>query len=128
MDTSSIALSYPHPRCCPTQDEIQSIKTEVNQLDECISDLEYQIQQLQARLAPLQRKRDNYASYISPLRNLPLDILTEIIQICLDNEVRREILGSICGTIRDAFVEVPGFWNKIRLCGFYKKYNASVRV
>jgi hypothetical protein len=101
-------LSYPHPRCCPTQGEIQSIKTQVNKLDECISDLQSQIKQLQARLTSLQRKRDNCASYISPLRHLPLDILTGPLQICLDNGVKRGILASICGTIRDAFYRNAG--------------------
>jgi hypothetical protein len=120
MDTMPNVLSYPHPRCCPIQEEIQSIKTEVNRLDECISDLQGRIKRLQAQLAPLQRKRDNYASYTSPLRNLPVDILAEILQICLNNGVKREILASTCGTIRDAFVGIPGFWNKIRIWGRYR--------
>jgi hypothetical protein len=80
-----------------------------------ISVLESQIRELQARLSPLQQERDNHASYISPFRRLPTDILTDILHICLDNGVKLKILTAICGTIRDNILTTTTFWNRVRM-------------
>jgi hypothetical protein len=128
MNISSNALSYPHPRGFPTQDEVLANKIEIHRLDKDISDLETQIKELQSRLAPLQRERTNRASYISPLRRLPVETLIGIIHICLENGVKMSVLTQICGTIRDAVIEMPTLWNNIRIWDSRRQYNPTVRL
>jgi hypothetical protein len=120
MDTSSMILSYPHPRCCPTRDEVIASKIKIEEINEEIS-------RLTKRIQDLHLERENHVSYISPLRRLPLDVLMEIICTCIDTGIRRDILGRICGTLRDAFIEMPTLWNKIRIWDRSRGYNAFVR-
>ncbi|PVF95807.1 hypothetical protein CPB86DRAFT_561914 [Serendipita vermifera] len=121
---SSRSLLDPHPRHRPTQAEILSSEYEIQRLDGEIGHLTTQIEQLQAQLARLQHERDNHASFISPLRCLPAEILTEIVHLCLVNGVSHEILMKICGTIRDIVIGTPVFWKTLRIVPL-KKYNPS---
>jgi hypothetical protein len=94
-------LPFPHPRELPTGDDIRHSKTIIEQLDKKIEDIEQTIGRLQVQLQEVQQKRTNYASYISPLRRLPTEILSEIVTICLDDG--RDILtvAGICGRLRE---------------------------
>ncbi|PVF95804.1 hypothetical protein CPB86DRAFT_561877 [Serendipita vermifera] len=116
MNVSSRLLQDPHPRQCPTRAEMASGKQEIQRLDQELTNLKTQIEGLQAQFARLQRERDNYASYISPFRCLPTEILTEIVHLCLENRVPHGDLMKTCGTIRNVVNGTPTFWNKIQIC------------
>lgn len=108
-------IPFPHPRHSPTKAEILSSKTSIGSLEPEIESIQQKIKELQARLQPLQRKRNNHASYISPLRRLPPEILSSIIQICLVNGASLLTLTQICGTIRDVVHGMTTIWSKIAL-------------
>lgn len=112
---SSRFLPDPHPRHCPTHDEVSSSKSRIQTLNPDIEDLEMQIAELQTRLDRLRRERDNHASYVSPFRCLPVEILTDIIHICLENGVLHKTLMRICGRLRDLMIGTPSFWTKLRI-------------
>ncbi|PVG01801.1 hypothetical protein CPB86DRAFT_781165 [Serendipita vermifera] len=113
--TDSTALPFPHPRHWPTQEEILCHKAAIKELDREIADTENEISTLQTRLHHLQQRRANQASYISPLRCLPPEILIEIVQICLQINVSIGTLTQICGNLRDVVTGTPTFWNRIQL-------------
>jgi hypothetical protein len=79
----NVAVPFPHPRPYLTQTEVLLHKDTIKGLEEDISDLEDEITSLKARLQHLQQKNANHSSYISPLRCLPPDLLSEIVEICL---------------------------------------------
>jgi hypothetical protein len=116
------ALPFPHPRHRPTQAEILFHKRVIEGLERDIIDVMKELdvlqgtpQFLQSRLQLLQQRRANHASYISPLRNLPPEVLVEIVHICLYNDVGIMTLTQICGTLRDVVIGTPTFWKCIRL-------------
>ncbi|PVG01792.1 hypothetical protein CPB86DRAFT_58179 [Serendipita vermifera] len=109
------SISLPHPRYNPSATELLSCKGVIKGISEEISSIESQIRELTARIASLQRKRDNYMSYISPFRRLPSEILTEIVTICLDCDVRLTTVTQICGTARDVVIGMSSLWSKIAL-------------
>jgi hypothetical protein len=108
-------LPFPHPRQLPNGDDIRRSKSIIEQLDRNIEDLEQDIQQLQTRLQEVQRKRTNYASYISPLRRLPAEILSEIIGICLHNDVEITVVAGICSRLREVVLGMAGIWSDISI-------------
>jgi hypothetical protein len=107
----------PFPRLgnYPTQAEVLFHKNAIKSLEQDISNIEDEISKLHARLRCLQQKKANHASYISPLRRLPPEILSEIIYICLYNEVKLTTLTQICGAFRDVVVGMSNLWNEILL-------------
>jgi hypothetical protein len=119
-------LPLPHPRHCPTKDEISSSKRFIRDLDQQIESLKGEINILQARLQTLQRDRENHESYISPLRRLPPEILGLIVRTCLKKSIELSILNQTCGTIRDIINGTPTFWNNISLYPHYPYRYESV--
>jgi hypothetical protein len=112
---ASYDIAFPHPRHCPTKAEIISSKASIKSLEREIEILRKRIKELQNRIQPLQRRKDNHASYISPLRCLPSEILSYVIQLCLDNGVEIAVLTQICGTIRDLVNGLSPIWSRIGL-------------
>ncbi|PVG01791.1 hypothetical protein CPB86DRAFT_870856 [Serendipita vermifera] len=108
-----LAIPLPHPRHNPSRTEILWCQSAIKDLSGEISSLESQIRELTSRLVPLQKKRDNYASYISPFRRLPPEILTEIVTICLDRGVKLATMTQICGTVRNVVIGIPSVWSKL---------------
>jgi hypothetical protein len=104
--------SLTHPRHCPTEEEVLSGRISVKNLD-------YRIQALQKQLGLLQRQRENTASYISPFRCLPVEILEIITRICLDNGVPITTMTQICGRLRDVVTGMAVIWSKIRLSSMH---------
>jgi hypothetical protein len=133
-------LPFPHPRQLPTGDEIRHSKSIIEDLDRNIEDLEQDIRRLQTRLHEVQRKRANYASYISPLRRLPTEILGEIVSFCIHNSVDITVVASICGRLREVALGMSRIWSNISLrCikpkrgqltiyRFYERYGSSESV
>jgi hypothetical protein len=105
----------PHPRQLPSGDDIRQAKSMIDQLDQNIEDLEQSIRQLQRRIEELQEQRANYVSYISPLRRLPTEILSEIIRKCLQNGVDITVMSSICNRLREVALGMSGLWRRIRI-------------
>ncbi|PVG01789.1 hypothetical protein CPB86DRAFT_58159 [Serendipita vermifera] len=108
-------LSLPHPRHCPTPAEIALSKGMIKDIEKEMESLKSEGQGLQNRLELLQQRRENHASYISGLRRLPMEILEDIIRICLDNHVQIATITQICGTIREVAHEMSSIWSRLRL-------------
>jgi hypothetical protein len=108
-------LPFPHPRQLPSEDDIGRSKSIIEQLDRNIEDMEQDIRQLQTRIQEVQQKRTNYASYISPLRRLPAEILGEIIEICLQSGVHITVIAGICSRLREAVLGMAGIWSHISI-------------
>jgi hypothetical protein len=130
-------LPLPHPRQLPSGDDIRRSKSIIEQLDRNIEDLEQDIRQLQTRLQEVQHKRTNYASYISPLRRLPAEILSDIILKCLQNDMDITVMASISSRLREVALGMAGIWSNISLRGanhsipaprLIKRYGSSMNV
>jgi hypothetical protein len=120
-------LPLPHPRHCPTEDEIQSSKRFIKDIEQEIGSVKGKGDKSQAQLQSLQRHRKNHESYISPLRRLPREILGLIVRTCLEELVEMPTLSQTCGTIRYIINGTATFWNKISLFPHYPyRYDISV--
>lgn len=115
-------LSFPHPRRCPTVAEVTFSKNLVYNLDQEIDEilkevnvLQNQLQLLQDRLQPLEKRRDNHASYISSFRRLPVEIIEIIVHICLKGGVELVVMTQICGSIRDIVNGMSDIWSSVSL-------------
>ncbi|CAG8700103.1 4243_t:CDS:2, partial [Acaulospora colombiana] len=109
------SLPFPHPRQFPSEDDIRQTKLIIGQLDRKIEDLENDIKKLQTQLQQVQRKRTNYASYISPLRRLPTELLSMIIKIYLKEFGEITTIASVCSRLREVVLGMAGFWSNISL-------------
>jgi hypothetical protein len=108
-------LPVPDPRQLPTGDDVRHSKTIIGHLDRTIEDLEQSIRRLQEQLQEAQRKRANYASYISPLRRLPTEILSEIISICIVGGTDILTMCGICSRLREVALGIARIWSNITL-------------
>jgi hypothetical protein len=108
-------LPIPHPKQLPTAVEIQYSTMIINDMDESIGNLKTKIHELQVRLQGLQRKRENYASYIAPFRRLPAEILSEIVRMGLYDGGYILDLAHINSQFRDAVFGTRSIWRHIRL-------------
>ncbi|PVF95795.1 hypothetical protein CPB86DRAFT_561761 [Serendipita vermifera] len=113
MDATSSIIPYPHPRHWLTVDEILFCKERINALN---IEIAYGSKRgTRTTWILLLRDRDNYMSYISPIRCLPVEILTEIFRICIENGVSRQTMTRICGTFREIVIGMSTIWRTIRL-------------
>jgi hypothetical protein len=106
---------FPRLRSYPTPAEVLFHKNAIKSLEQDISNIEGEISKLQTRLRYLQQKKANHASYISPLRRLPPEILSEIVYLSLYNGIKLTTLTQICGAFRDVVVGMSDLWNEILL-------------
>jgi hypothetical protein len=106
---------FPHPRHCPTPAEVSSNKTIIHELDREIDEVTEQINILQKQLHLLRKRRENHASYISPLRCLPPEIIEEIIRVSIKEGAQITVLTEICGTIRDIAIGMSDIWSRLLL-------------
>jgi hypothetical protein len=119
---SDDALPLPHPRNCPSRVEvllhkgvIQNLEEDENRTDSEIRRLMHKAARLRAHRRLLQRRKANHTSYISPLRRLPPEILSEIVYMCLYDDVKLTTLTQICGTLREVVLGMSALWNQINL-------------
>jgi hypothetical protein len=109
-------LPCPHPRTqFPTNEEVLLGNSVIKELDQDIELLQVELIRLQTRLESLQQKRANYASYFSPLRRLPTEIMSEIIDICITNGVDIMTIAGVCARLRDVTLGMTTIWSKISL-------------
>jgi hypothetical protein len=109
-------LPCPHPReQFPTKEELLLGKSVIKELDQDIDLLHVEINRLQTRLESLQGRRANYASYISPLRRLPTEILREIIGICIYQGIDILTIAGLNARLRDVALGMATLWSKISL-------------
>jgi hypothetical protein len=113
MDLKTSQL--PHPRQLPSEDGVRQAKSTIRQLDQNIEDLERSMTQLRRRIEELQQQRANYVSYISPLRRLPTEILSEIIMICVQKHVDLTVIAAICSRLRDVVLGMSRLWSHIEI-------------
>ncbi|PVG01742.1 hypothetical protein CPB86DRAFT_57576 [Serendipita vermifera] len=108
-------LPIPHPRHCPSAEEIKSGKAEIENLERRIGGLEVRIRALQSELRDAQRKKKNCQSYIAPLRRLPVEIMIEIVHLCHHNGTNMRDMSQSCGYMRDIIIGIPRIWSEIYL-------------
>jgi hypothetical protein len=108
-------LPFPHPRELPTGDDVRHSKAIIEQLDRSIEDLEQSIICLQRQLQEVRQKRANYVSYISPLRRLPTEILSEIIGMRIDDGEDTLTIAGICSRLREVALGMTAIWSNITL-------------
>ncbi|PVG01771.1 hypothetical protein CPB86DRAFT_57866 [Serendipita vermifera] len=108
-------LPFPHPRQFPTKDDIQHTNSIIEGLDRKIKGLESDISKLQTQLQQIQQKRVNYASYISPLRRLPTELLSTIVGIYLKQGGEITKIASVCSRLREVVLGMAGIWSNISL-------------
>ncbi|CAG8758929.1 14650_t:CDS:2, partial [Acaulospora colombiana] len=85
-------LPIPHPSRLPNVEETRTSKSIIKQLDEEIRVIQAKVTSLKTQLHSLRQKRANHASYIAPLRRVPIEILREIVKICWDSGVDMAVL------------------------------------
>jgi hypothetical protein len=103
------------PRQLPTADDVRQSKEIIEQLNQSIEDLEQSIRRLQEQLQEVRRKRANYVSYISPLRQLPTEILCKIISICVNDGGDIIKISAICNRLREVALGMAQIWSNITL-------------
>jgi hypothetical protein len=122
------SVPFPHPRNCPRgaevllhkdiikilEQDIINIENEITGLKQDVADTR-EVTRLQTRLQDLRQRKTNHASYISPLRRLPPEILGEIVYMGLYNGVKLSTLTQICGTLREVVLGMSALWNRITL-------------
>jgi hypothetical protein len=109
-------LPCPHPReQFPTKEEVLLGKSVIKELDRDIDLLQVEISRLQNQLESLQGRRANYASYMSPLRRLPTEILREIVSICVDQGIDILTIAGLNARFRDVALGMATLWSKISL-------------
>ncbi|PVF94878.1 hypothetical protein CPB86DRAFT_788659 [Serendipita vermifera] len=109
------ALPFPHPRQIPTEAEVRLARSILEELEQSITSIESNIQELQAQLLSLRQQRANYVSYISPFRRIPPEILAEIALICFHSGESLTKLTQINSTFRDAVTGTGSIWRRICL-------------
>jgi hypothetical protein len=101
-------ISNPHPRRLPTDDEVNHCLSVVKGLDAEISRLQKQLDALKAR-------RLNHLSFISPIRRLPPELISEICLACVKAGVSPMTLNQVCGRFREIVNGTGELWIRIRL-------------
>ncbi|CAG8753258.1 1597_t:CDS:2, partial [Acaulospora colombiana] len=143
-----VDLPLPHPHRPPTAEEVRFSKARIESLGQEIDDLELKItkfrdrgwiqdlqqqldqgaaagtldskiEKIQAEVHELERKRANYISYVSPIRRLPTEILSQIIDLCLKDREDITKLAAICGRFRDVTLGMTRIWSNISLQSNY---------
>jgi hypothetical protein len=113
--TNLASLPLPEPSQLSTVKETLSGKTTLDKLDQEIEALKSEVSKLQARIHDLQQQRTSYAYQYSPLRRVPAEILSEIIQLSLhDGEDIIKISG-ICCRLREVALGMTTVWSKVTL-------------
>ncbi|PVG01782.1 hypothetical protein CPB86DRAFT_823378 [Serendipita vermifera] len=103
------------PRLIPSADEIRLSKGIIEQLDQEIEDLEGQISKLQTRLEHFKHRRATHASYISPFRRLPIELLGDILSKCLEDNCDVVALAQVCARLRAVALGMTQIWSNISL-------------
>jgi hypothetical protein len=67
-----------------------------------------------------QRQKENYDSHVTSLGRLPVEILSEIMGVCIQKGVKIHELTHICGHLRDIVVAMTSAWSCIRITPFYR--------
>jgi hypothetical protein len=101
-------IPNPHPRRLPTDDEVNHCLSVVKGLDAEIS-------QLQKQLDALKERRLNHLSFISPIRCLPPELISEICLACVKVGVSPMTLNQVCGRFREIVNSMGELWSRIRL-------------
>lgn len=96
-------------------EEISLGKAIISGLEVDIKALKEKVKALQSKIDIAEQKRANYASYIAPLRRLPMDILDIIVDMCIRNGVRLATLTRICGYIRENMIARKSIWSDVHL-------------
>ncbi|PVF94873.1 hypothetical protein CPB86DRAFT_626007 [Serendipita vermifera] len=113
--TSLADLPSPHPKRLPNSAEIRQCKVAIAELDQNMQNILSQIQKLEEPLEDLAQRRANYASYIASFRRLPVEILSEIVVLSVQNGTSILTLTSIHSSLRDAILGMSSLWRSIRL-------------
>jgi hypothetical protein len=115
---------------CPTDEEVLQIKTllvepilRLEQIDNEIADLQKAIDKLAEERESLGAYVEAHRALISPVRQLPLDIIQEIFLACLPTHRNcvmsaseaPVLLGRICSSWRTISLSTPRFWAALHI-------------
>jgi hypothetical protein len=106
--TSNMEIPVPHLRRLPTDDEVNHCRLVVKGLDE-------EIWRFQKQLHALKERRLNHLSFISPIRCLPPELISEICLACVKVGVSPMTLNQVCGRFREIVNSTSELWSRIRL-------------
>jgi hypothetical protein len=108
-------ISTPHPRRLPTEEEVEHCLSVVQDLDEGILQIRESIEDLQIQLKALEDTRRNHLSFVTPIRCLPPELISEICKTCVEMGVSPLVLNQVCGRFRDIINDTSEFWSRIHV-------------
>jgi hypothetical protein len=108
-------ISFPHPRRLPTDDEVEHCTFVAEYLDAEIDKIKLEISRLQKQIDVLKEKRLNHLSFISPIRCLPPELISEICLASVKVGISPLILNQICGRFREIVNSTSELWSRIHL-------------
>jgi hypothetical protein len=108
-------IPNPHPRRLPTDDEVKHCKVFVEGLDVETDKIKMDISRLQKQLDALEEKRINYLSFISPIRCLPPELISDICLACVKAGMSPMTLNQVCGRFREIVNNTSELWSHICL-------------
>ncbi|KAF8219338.1 hypothetical protein L208DRAFT_1418372 [Tricholoma matsutake] len=125
-------MSFPEP---PTQATLADARRSLNEtrisvmqmsskidkaeaeLEQLVHDSKTIINQMQQERACLQEHLLQTMAYLSPIRRLPTDLLSDIFMWSFeDYSCQAWILASVCSSWRRLALRMPRIWSKVRLC------------
>ncbi|KZP13599.1 hypothetical protein FIBSPDRAFT_834918, partial [Athelia psychrophila] len=111
----------------------------IARLDEEISRIAAVLEDLRSRREDLRAFAATHAALIAPVRNIPMELLHNILLKCMGCERPKEqpkrhldqmplILASVCRTWRNATLALPTIWSDIRFCIHSKRVDTDVMI
>jgi hypothetical protein len=108
-------IPTPHLRRLPTGKEVEHCISVSGRLDVEIDKIKKKISRLQNQIDTLEAKKTNHLSFISPLRCLPPELISEICSASVSAGVSPLILNQICGRLREVVNDTGELWSRIYL-------------
>jgi hypothetical protein len=108
-------IPNPHPRRLPTDEELKHCFSVVGDMDRQIAQIKERIEDLQMQLETLTATRMNHLSFISPIKRLPPELISEICETCVKAGISPLVLGQVCGRFREIVNRTGELWSRIHV-------------
>ncbi|PVF92326.1 hypothetical protein CPB86DRAFT_195716 [Serendipita vermifera] len=108
-------LPSSHPNHPSTVEEFRHGMAIIDKIDQDIETLENEIKNIRTKIYYLKLARANYAFQICPLRRLPIEILTEIVRLCIAQKDDIITIAGVCSRLREIVLGMTAIWSKISL-------------
>ncbi|KAK7472440.1 hypothetical protein VKT23_000555 [Stygiomarasmius scandens] len=121
IEENQLSSSY-----MPTDSEVSQIIPVIHEMQKDVDRLSKLISELQSHKDDVQRNLDHCRAVVSPVRRVPVEILTEIFSLCTyeDNYLRVDldkihapalVLSQTCSTWRRVATSLPKLWSRLSL-------------